>query len=377
MDVDDSILTFRAPAREPGRVDACASPVLELAYAGFFVTKRGVPPGPGAAAPSWFRRFAVEAPETLGAVAAFWADHGLPGSGAEAFVLAIRYGYARDPNPERFLRDVPGLAARYLAEGTSAPADAEHADVEHVAERIALLREPAAADAWVAAHRGLWRLVGPVWERDRHAAVNAAVTAALASVEAGAGALAALPPHHFAQFEHAAMSIRQAETAGRVLLVPLGMALAGGFVFDVDGTVVIGFGLQADEVHEVTARRVAHLAPRMKAFGDPTRAMLLALIARFEGLQLTVGDLAQQLGVSQPTVSGHLRLLRDAGLIELERRGNKAHHRVDREALHRLLSGFETAVLEGADSDNGGAGDEAAAAIAAEPAPTPANASSG
>lgn len=354
MDPDDPILTFRAPARETGRVDACASPVLEMAYAAFFVTKRGVPPGPGSAPPAWFRRYAADAPETLRAVASFWPDHGLPGTGAEAFVLAIRYGYARDPDPERFLRDLPGLAARYAAEGSGARQAADHEDVAHVTARIALLRDPRAAEAWVVAHRALWRVLGPVWERDRRGAVEAAVAAALAEVRAGSGALAALPRHHFSQFEGAAASIRKAETEGTVLLVPLGMALAGGFVFDVDGTVVIGFGLQAEHVHEVTARRVAQLAPRMKAFADPTRSMLLALIARFEGMQLTVGDLAQQLGVSQPTVSGHLRLLREAGLVELERRGNKAHHRVDRDALHRLLAGFEQAVLEGSDDDNGG-----------------------
>jgi ArsR family transcriptional regulator, arsenate/arsenite/antimonite-responsive transcriptional repressor len=87
-------------------------------------------------------------------------------------------------------------------------------------------------------------------------------------------------------------------------------------------------------VHERTAQRVAELARRMKVFADPTRAMLLALIGASSGLQFTVGDLAQQLGVSQPTVSGHLRLLREAGLVQLERRGNKAFHRLDATAVH-------------------------------------------
>ena len=352
MEPDDAILTFSAPARAPGRVDAIASPVFELLYASFYVTKRGVPPGPGSTPPAWLRRFSLEAPEALRAVADFWRQRGHDEAAAETFLLATRYGYLRDPDPERFLNDFGRLPGRYLSEGRVKDSTTRE-ESERVTARLEVLRDPETAAAWAQVHRGLWRLLGPYWERERRPAVEAAAAAFLEQLGVNGDVLSSFPRHHFAQFEAAAAQIRKAEQEGRVLVVPMGLAVSGGFLFDVDGTVYIGFGLQAERVHERTAQRVAELAPRMKAFADPTRAMLLAVIARFEGLQFTVGDLAQQLGVSQPTVSGHLRLLREAGLVHIERRGNKAHHRLDRDALHGLLSGFEAAVVEGADSENG------------------------
>jgi ArsR family transcriptional regulator, arsenate/arsenite/antimonite-responsive transcriptional repressor len=350
---EDAILTFSAPAREPGRVDATASPIFELLYASFYLAKRGVPPGPGSTPPAWLRRFAVEAPEPLRAVADFWRQRGQAETDAETFLLATRFGYVRDPDPERFLRDFPGLPGRYLSEGRVTGSSTLQEAAERIAGRLEVLRDPATAETWVQAHRGLWRVLGPMWERERRPDVEAAASGFLAQLASTGDVLKSFPQHHFAQFEAAVAQIRKAEVEGRVVVVPIGLATAGGFLFDVDGTVYIGFGLQAERVHERTAQRVAELAPRMKAFADPTRAMLLAVIARFEGLQFTVGDLAQQLGVSQPTVSGHLRLLRDAGLVQIERRGNKAFHRLDREALHGLLAGFEAAVVEGADAENG------------------------
>src|SRR6056297_1530383 len=113
----DPILTFRAPAREPGRVDAVVSPVLELAYAAFFVVKRGRAPAATPSTPTWSRQLAVDAPEVIDALLETAGPASGGGPGVETFLLAARYGYVRDADPERFLRDAGGLAQRYLAEG--------------------------------------------------------------------------------------------------------------------------------------------------------------------------------------------------------------------------------------------------------------------
>jgi ArsR family transcriptional regulator len=348
----DPILTFRAPAREPGRVDAVVSPVLELVYAAFLIQKRGPVPPTAPTTPSWTRRVAAEAPEVLAAVHGLWGRGDAPGAleggaGVESFLLAARYGYVRDADPERFLNDAVGLAARSLAEGGAWGAE-DAVVAERVAARLRALGEPSFAAAWTSAHRQLWRSLRAVWERDGRPAAEAAVDAFRRGYEATGSALAALPAHHFVRFESGATSIERAEREGRVVVVPLGLAATGGFHFDVDGTLYVGFGLQAEQVHERTAEHVAVLAQRMKAFADPTRALLLALIGRFAGLHLTVGDLAEQAGVSQPTVSGHLRMLREAGLVRLEKRGNKAFHTLDEDAVRAVLHEFEQAILEGA-----------------------------
>jgi DNA-binding transcriptional ArsR family regulator len=349
MDQTD-ILTFRAPAREPGRVEARPSAVLEMAYAAFTVAKRGVPPTHGAANPRWLRRLALETPQPLLELARFWPARGVGGPSVEGFVLGTHFGYARDEDPERFFTDLPGLPDRFLAEEEAkaqdcAKADADPDQMAGLRARLAHLRDGPTARAWVAAHRNLWRLLAPIWEREGRPAAQAAADTFQAAYRESGSVLAALPPHHFVQFEAAAPTIRTAEAEGRVLVIPLGLAVAGGFHFDAGDSVYIGFGLQVEDLHARTAQRVADLAGRLKVFADPTRAMLLALIGRFDNVSVTVGDLAQQLGVSQPTVSGHLRLLREAGLVHLERRGNKAFHRLDAEAVRALLTGFEAALM--------------------------------
>jgi ArsR family transcriptional regulator len=78
------------------------------------------------------------------------------------------------------------------------------------------------------------------------------------------------------------------------------------------------------------------LARTFKALGDPTRVRLLSLIAAADGAEACVCDLLQPVGLSQPTVSHHLKLLVDAGLLSREQRGKWAYYRVDQDALARI-----------------------------------------
>jgi ArsR family transcriptional regulator len=78
------------------------------------------------------------------------------------------------------------------------------------------------------------------------------------------------------------------------------------------------------------------LASVFKALSDPVRLRLLSLIASFEGGQACVCDLTGPFDVSQPTISHHLRVLREAGLIDSERRGTWVYYWVLPEALSRL-----------------------------------------
>ena len=77
--------------------------------------------------------------------------------------------------------------------------------------------------------------------------------------------------------------------------------------------------------------------------------MLKADALKILGTQTAV---AQAAGVSQPTVSGHLRMLRDAGLVRLEKRGNKAFHTLDEDAIRAVLNEYERAILHGTAPDD-------------------------
>lgn len=89
-------------------------------------------------------------------------------------------------------------------------------------------------------------------------------------------------------------------------------------------------------------RRAAEvLAATFKALADPTRVAIVNRLSRVP--EACVCDLTAAFDVSQPTISHHLRILRDAGLVESERHGTWAYYRLVPDALERLGAVFEPA----------------------------------
>lgn len=86
----------------------------------------------------------------------------------------------------------------------------------------------------------------------------------------------------------------------------------------------------------LTADEAEVLSQRFKALGDPVRLRLLSLIASHEGGEACVCELTAGFQVSGPTISHHLRVLREAGLIDGQRRGTWIFYRVMPEALRAL-----------------------------------------
>jgi ArsR family transcriptional regulator len=87
----------------------------------------------------------------------------------------------------------------------------------------------------------------------------------------------------------------------------------------------------------------ADLARVFKALSDPVRLRLLSLIASSGGGEACVCDLTGTFDVSQPTISHHLRVLREAGLVDCERRGTWVYYWVLPGALTQLSSLLRTA----------------------------------
>jgi len=72
-----------------------------------------------------------------------------------------------------------------------------------------------------------------------------------------------------------------------------------------------------------------------KALGDPTRVRLLSMIAATPDGEACICDLTEPVGLSQPTVSHHMKQLVDAGLATREQRGRWAYYRVITDALEQ------------------------------------------
>jgi ArsR family transcriptional regulator len=91
---------------------------------------------------------------------------------------------------------------------------------------------------------------------------------------------------------------------------------------------VTGGVLDADAAEE--------LARRFKALGDPTRVRLLSLIAAADGGEACICDLTVPVGLSQPTVSHHMKQLVEAGLVTRDQRGKWAFYAVVPDAMSAL-----------------------------------------
>lgn len=87
-------------------------------------------------------------------------------------------------------------------------------------------------------------------------------------------------------------------------------------------------------VRAMDADQAATVAPMFKALGDPVRLRLMSMIASVP--EMCVCDLTPAFDLSGPTISHHLKVLREAGLVDAERRGTWVWYRVRPEAFHRL-----------------------------------------
>lgn len=86
----------------------------------------------------------------------------------------------------------------------------------------------------------------------------------------------------------------------------------------------------------LNAAEAEELAPLFKAIADPVRLRLLSLIACHEGGEACVCDLTDAFELTGPTISHHLKVLRQAGLIDCERRGTWVYYWVNPGVLERL-----------------------------------------
>ncbi|HKT58147.1 MAG TPA: metalloregulator ArsR/SmtB family transcription factor [Microbacterium sp.] len=85
------------------------------------------------------------------------------------------------------------------------------------------------------------------------------------------------------------------------------------------------------------------LATTLKALADPARLRLLSIVASSEGREACVCDLTDPIGLSQPTVSHHLKVLTEAGFLTRSKRGTWAYYRLVPEALEQVSALLVTA----------------------------------
>ena len=98
----------------------------------------------------------------------------------------------------------------------------------------------------------------------------------------------------------------------------------------------------------MSADRAGQVATLLKALADPVRVRLMSLVLSHEGGEACVCDLLPAFDLSQPTISHHLKVLHETGLLDREKRGVWVYYQARPEALEALTQLFAADTLASA-----------------------------
>jgi DNA-binding transcriptional ArsR family regulator len=179
----------------------------------------------------------------------------------------------------------------------------------------------------------VWRLAAPVWEKRGRPVALEACRRWMSQLDAGTPIEDLMPPRHPLTladrlgFED--IFIERDEFA----LSPLYFCMSGGQVVDL--TAYVHIAAPASDLLPVRkVRDAAFVADRLRVLAEPTRVhILIQLLSAPAGVM----DVARALHVSQPTVSGHLKVLRAAGLVQPRRAAGRTVFVGSRKRIERLL----------------------------------------
>jgi len=256
--------------------------------------------------PARAQRFAG-APGMDERIAAFWGDG--DACFTELFIVAERAGVLYESDVDRLLA---GLEVGATAPpGVEAMSSETAADRDRFRTRLGRLRDdPEVRSEWLKLVRDVWAAVSTQWGRDGRPAVGA-YEWDLRGKFARSRTYSDLEALLKCDFDGMLPRlVRQYSAEGKPVVMVASWYARKTFVMALDDCLLVGHAAPAGWVGPTAATR--NRAKRFKALGDPTRLAVLESTARYPK---TVGELAGEMGVAQPTISNHVRILRDAGLI--------------------------------------------------------------
>jgi DNA-binding transcriptional ArsR family regulator len=208
-------------------------------------------------------------------------------------------------------------------------------DRERLLRRVEILRSsPKRRRHYVDVLSRVWSAVRPAWEVEGLPAVEAGVADRLTLRDRGA------TWRDFARNDCCEGTtlgglVDALEPGGEVAVVPAYFTHKG-LVVDLPGVVVVGVRL--DSSASQARARTEVLARQLKSISDPTRLAILDALAREE---MTVSQIASSFSVSQPTVSNHIKLLREAGVVSAAGDGRSRRLSVQPDAVAEILENLQ------------------------------------
>lgn len=269
----------------------------------------------------------------------FWGD-GVRGF-TELVVLAERSGTLFDLDLDRFFARFDQAAAS----DRPSPSLLSETSDERVAlvARLAQLRDDAAVrDEYRALLRSAWEFVKPEWEAMGKPAVLRAADEWSRRLGQGEPYRSLLERPRIWPGRQALEEIADtAATDGRLVMSP-GWFYGVVHIVELDGTVLVGRRLRSTDEDDARRHISQSVASRMRALADPTRVAIIMWLASHPA---SVTEVAKQFKLSQPTVSAHVQVLREAELIDEKQSGRSSTLTVPERRLRQLLADTEEALL--------------------------------
>ncbi|HLN04911.1 MAG TPA: metalloregulator ArsR/SmtB family transcription factor [Acidimicrobiales bacterium] len=261
-------------------------------------------------------------------VRSFWPD-GVADFG-ELPVLADQAGLVGSVEIEELLAGIGDAAAHSPSElRLASETDSDRAVFLDRLDQ--LRRSPRLRRDYVQLLRDLWAAVCETWESEGRHLVDNAVERYRRRLERGARwvDLVAADSEHLSGLLPKLMG--RLPMGGHVTIVPSFFS-GQGLLFDLPGGILVG--VRAAATDPSARARTDLLARRLKALADPTR---LAIIESLAAGPMTVGEIALSFDLAQPTVSNHVKVLREAGIVTGARRGTRLELVVRKDAGNELL----------------------------------------
>jgi len=266
-------------------------------------------------------------------------NDGVPQYSTELIVLAHRAGTLLDVNLDRFFDRIE----ESIADRSELPSliSESTAEVQVVRERLERLRtDPEHRKRYVGLLKVLWGSVGDEWQREGRPAVLVEARRWTRALEEGTAYRQLLQSPQLWPARPDLDAVADAAAAeGKLVLTPCWF---GGkiHVIELDGAMYVGRGIRhAERSYKKVA---AEISSSIKALADPTRLAILLRLARDAA---SVTEIARQFNISQPTVSAHVQVLREAGLLDEKMVGRSAKLSASEEGLRRLFANAEESLL--------------------------------
>lgn len=254
------------------------------------------------------------------------------GGFAELEVLANRAGLLGSAELAELLDGMDQAGTTVPTDPEQLPLTSETAeDRRAIVARLALLRRSKARRRhYLDTVRAAWEAARPDWEANGRPAVEQALSSLHRAVARGEGWQALTASGcHTDKLGHILSAHRP---HAEVVVAPAYYTHKGLFL-DLPGRALVGVGT---EYSAATARaRTEALSRQLKTMSDPTR---LAILDALHRRPHTVGELADAFSLAQPTVSNHVKALRQAGLLTDVRQGRRRYLQLQGGALNELLN---------------------------------------